>query len=82
MGYEAAVKELFEEEEKEGWMRNMKDEEANKEFGDRLHVAALGVVVEKGKFRVTHDGTHRVLVNHRIRSWTRSVLRRRGRSGR
>ena len=48
-------------------MLNMKDEEAKKEFGDRLHIAALGVVVEKDKFRVAHDGTHRVLVNHRIR---------------
>ena len=66
-GYEERIKELFEEEAGLGWMVEMTDEQARELYGDKLHVAALGVVVEQEKFRVVHDGTHGVGVNHRIR---------------
>ena len=66
-GYEADVKRLFEEEARLGWMKEMTDEQAQKEYGQNLHVAGLAVVVERDKFRVVHDGTHGVKVNPRIR---------------
>ena len=66
-GFENQVDELFREEEAQGWMREMSDEDALKEYGSRLHVAGLAVVEEKEKIRVVHDGTHGVKVNTRIR---------------
>ena len=66
-GYEEEVKKLFQEEERLGWMKEMSDEEARKEYGENLFLAGLAVVVEKDKFRVVHDGTHGVKVNSRIR---------------
>ena len=45
----------------------MSDEEAVKKYGSCLHLAGLGVVEEKDKVRVVHDGTHGVGVNNRIR---------------
>ena len=66
-GFEDKVEELFREEERLGWMVNLSDEEAKQKYGDRLHVASLGVVDEGAKIRVVHDATHGVHVNHRIR---------------
>ena len=66
-GYEDDVKKRFEEEEILGWMKEMPDEEAQREFGNTLHLAGLAVVEEKDKIRVVHDGTHGVKVNQRIR---------------
>ena len=62
-----AVEALFREEAAMGWMEERTDEAAKAEFGDRLFVAALAVVVEPNKLRVVHDGSHVVQVNNRIR---------------
>ena len=62
-----AVKALFAEEEKLGWMVEMSEDEAKTKYGDRLFIAALGVVEEKAKIRVVHDGSNGVHINHRIR---------------
>ena len=59
-----AVKELFEQEQKLGWMEEMSVEEATERFGNRLYVAALAVVEEPNKIRVVHDGSNTVQVNH------------------
>ena len=48
-------------------MERTSDEEARRIFGKHLHVAALGVVEEKTKIRVIHDGSNGINVNHRIR---------------
>ena len=66
-GHQAEVEAQFREEAKTGWMREYSDEDAANEFGDRLFVASLGVVVEPGKIRVVHDASHGVHVNHRIK---------------
>ena len=66
-GHEEAVLKLFREEEAQGWMKEMDDQVARKIFGKNLRVAALGVVAEKAKIRVVHDGSHHVEVNHAIR---------------
>ena len=62
-----AVKELFKTEAEQGWMVELPEEEAKKTYGDRLVIASLGVVQEKTKIRVVHDGSNNVHVNHRIR---------------
>ena len=67
VGHEEAVEELFRAEAALGWMEEFSDEEARRRFGERLRVAALGVVVEKDKIRVVHDGSNRVEVNNHIR---------------
>ena len=42
--------------------------EARAFYGDRLAVGALGVIEEgPEKFRIIHDGSHEIKVNHRIR---------------
>ena len=42
---------------------------AKQKFGSRLLIFAMGVIEEaKHKFRLIHDGTHRVLINNRIRT--------------
>ena len=61
------VKVLFREEAALGWMEEYTEELAREKFGDRLAIAALGVVEEKDKIRVVHDGSNKVHVNHRIR---------------
>ena len=61
------VRALFKEEASLGWMVEMPIQEAKAKYGDRLAVAALGVVEEKSKIRVVHDGSNRVHVNHRIK---------------
>ena len=65
-GYEEQVLKLFREEEKEGWTTEMTDKDAEEEFGSKLHVAALAVVVKADKIRVVHDGTNKVQVNNCI----------------
>ena len=66
-GHEKEVLELFREEERLGWMKEVTDEEARKEYGENLFLAGLGVVVEKDKIRVVHDGSNGVKINNRIR---------------
>ena len=61
------VRELFREEAALGWMVELPEAEARAVYKDRLAIAALGVVEERDKIRVVHDGSHRVHVNHRIR---------------
>ena len=62
-----AVEKLFKEERDLGWMIELPDDVAKKEYGDKLHIAALAVVEEPGKLRVVHDGSNAVLINHKIR---------------
>ena len=66
-GFEERIEALFQEEEKLGWMLELEEEEAKKRYGDNLYLAGLGVVEEKDKVRVVHDGTHGVGVNNRIK---------------
>ena len=47
-------------------MEEYPEDVAKEKFGARLAIAALGVVEEKDKIRVVHDGSHKVHVNHRI----------------
>jgi len=65
--YVAEVRKLFREDEAQGWMEEIPEAVARERFGSRLAVAALGVVDEGEKIRVIHDGSNRVLVNHKIR---------------
>eukprot|EP00973_Karenia_brevis_P080054 11106348-Karenia_brevis.AAC.1 len=57
---------MFRDDLKEGHMRWLTDAEAFEEFGDYT-TAAIGAL-EKGdnSFRVIHDATHGVQVNHEI----------------
>ena len=48
-------------------MVEMSDEEALKKYGNDLYLAGFGVVEEKDKVRIVHDGTHGVGVNNRIK---------------
>ena len=48
-------------------MKEYPEDEARAKFGKTLTIAALGVVEEKDKIRVVHDGSNRVHVNHKIR---------------
>ena len=66
-GHIRELEELFRQEQALGWMAELDEEEAKKTYGDRLFIAALGVVNEPGKIRVVHDGSNGVGVNHRIR---------------
>ena len=61
------VKALFREEAALGWMEEYPEDVAREKFGTRFAIAALGVVEEKDKARVVHDGSHKVHVNHRIK---------------
>ena len=49
-------------------MEEVSDEVAERTWGKYLHIASLGVVVEKEKIRVVHDASHGVQINHRIRT--------------
>ena len=54
---------------KTGRMVAMTYKEARERFGSRLLLGAMGIIEEgKEKFRLIHDGTHRVLINNRIRT--------------
>ena len=64
------AKEKFEEEVRDGMMEKMTVEEFVGRYGENRAIAALAVIVEdedKGKKRLTHDATHGVRVNHRIK---------------
>ena len=86
------VRRLFLEEERLVWMVELTEEDARKQYGDRLFIAALGVVEEKDKIRVVHDGSNKVHVNHRIKvldqvrcpgaGELRAILRERAEAGR
>ena len=68
--HEKYLTEHLEQEVHEGLMTKMDEEEFIKLYGENRAVAALAVLVEDevtGKKRVIHDGTHGVMVNHRIR---------------
>ena len=66
-GIEHLLEEQFVMEEAEGLMYRMSEEEARERFPD-LRVAAQGAISKSdGTFRVVHDGTHGVRVNHEIK---------------
>ena len=68
--HERYLVEHLEQEVSEGLMIKMKESEFIEAFGENRAVAALAVLVEDeltGKKRVIHDGTHGVMVNHRIK---------------
>ena len=67
-GLEDKILTLFREEQALGWMQEVSLDDAKRIYGDRLHIASLGVVQEPEKIRVVHDGSHGVHVNHRIRT--------------
>ena len=71
-GWEKEIEKLFKEEEALGMMEVVTDEIAKSTWGKYIHIASLGVVVEKDKTRVVHDASHGVQVNHRI--WTQDQL--------
>ena len=50
-----------------GMMVKTTFKEARAKFGRRLKIASLAVIDEGSSFRVIHDGTNRVQVNHHIR---------------
>ena len=52
----------------------MTDEQAEKEYGANLRIAALALVVESEQIRVVHDGTSKVHVNNctRVKDQVRS----------
>ena len=68
--HEKYLTEHLDQEVAEGLMVKMEEEDFIQAFGENRAVAALAVLVEDevtGKKRVIHDGTHGVMVNHRIR---------------
>ena len=51
----------------EGRMIKTSYAEAKTKYGENLLIGALGLVEEgQDKFRLIHDGTHKVLINNRI----------------
>ena len=68
--HEKYLTEHLEQEVAEGLMTKMGEEAFVATYGEDRAVAALAVLVEDevtGKKRVIHDGTHGVMVNHKIR---------------
>eukprot|EP00913_Durusdinium_trenchii_P014440 g13545.t1 len=68
--HEKYLTEHLEQEVAEGLMTKMSEEAFVATYGEDRAVAALAVLVEDevtGKKRVIHDGTHGVMVNHKIR---------------
>ena len=61
VGFESQLEKMFREEAAAGWMEEVTDEEARKRYGERLCMGFLGVVDEKTKIRVVHDGSNGVL---------------------
>ena len=49
-------------------MTELGEEQTRELYGERLHIASLGVVQEKDKIRVVHDRSFGVQINHRIRT--------------
>ena len=63
----AVIEEKVKEDLAGGRMVKTTYKEAKKKFGDHLLIGALGLVEEgQDKFRL--DGTHKVLINNRIRA--------------
>jgi hypothetical protein len=62
-----AVEEQFQQEEKEGMMQFLDEDEFYREFGNNIAIAALAVLEEKDKIRVLHDGSNEVRANHKIK---------------
>ena len=63
-----ALKEKIAEDLKSGRLIKMSFAEAKAKYGDKLLIGALGMVDEgNDRYRLIHDGTHRILVNNRIR---------------
>ena len=78
-----AIERQFEEEAKEGFMRRVRKQQAEKEYGDSLLIAGLAAIEKSDEsFRVIHDGTHGVKVNPKIklRDQTRSPTIAEGRT--
>lgn len=50
-----------------GFMIETSYSEAAKKYGDRLRIAPMAMVPEGDDFRMIHDATHKVLINHSIR---------------
>ena len=63
------VRKQFKEEEQLGLMKEYPQEEFLKKYGANHAVSALAVIEEDGgkKIRVLHDGTHKTMVNHKIK---------------
>ena len=62
------VEAQFKQEEKEGFMLEISDEELRKRYGTNFAISPLAVLVENPeKIRVIHDGTHKTRINHRIK---------------
>eukprot|EP00973_Karenia_brevis_P035850 4947209-Karenia_brevis.AAC.1 len=60
------VEEMFRQDVKEGHMRWLSDQQSFEEFG-KINTAAIGALEKGGhSFRVIHDATHGVQVNHEI----------------
>eukprot|EP00435_Cladocopium_sp_Y103_P023419 s974_g5.t1 len=63
-----AVQLQFRKEEALGAMKEVEEEEARKQFGESLKIAALAALEKSdNSFRVVHDATHNVGVNSRIK---------------
>ena len=64
------VRKQFKEEEQIGLMREYSEADFYKKFGKNVAISALAVIEEDGgnKIRVIHDGTHKTMINHRIKS--------------
>lgn len=67
--HEQFVYEHFDEEVKEGLMREMSEKDLREEFGEHVAIAALAVLVDEvtGKKRIIHDASNKVRVNHKIK---------------
>ena len=77
------VKAKFDEDVAEGLMDRMTLGEFKAKFGEHRAIASLAVIVEdeeKDKKRISHDATHGVRVNHRIKC--RDKIRAPGARGR
>ena len=63
------VRKQFKEEEQIGLMREYSEEEFYRKFGKNCAVSALAVIEEDGgnKIRIIHDGTHKTMINHKIK---------------
>ena len=57
----------FQEQLALGFMKSIRYDEAQRLYGDRLRIAALGAIPQGDTHRVIHDGTHGVQVNSAIR---------------
>ena len=57
-GSEEVIPNRFREQAGWGWMKELIVAEVGCRFGSRLQLGARGVVEEKSKFRVIHDGSH------------------------